>query len=164
MGPGVPQARNVVTCMHCFVFSPGKSDGAAAALRRAALLVLALWAVIPIAARADCFPVSDRSYAALDPQVNKNATRALAGLEERFHALQRAGGSAVDARQLAVLYAVQADAYSILELDHEARAAALKGLALVSGPTDPLRLELLSTSALNIYTQDGIRDAIATIE
>src|SRR6185312_8905989 len=54
--------------------------------------------------------------------------------------------------------------YSILELDHEARATALKGLALLSGPTDPLRLELLSTSALNVYTQAGIRDAMATVQ
>ena len=149
--------------MRRLVFSPGNPGGAAAALGRAALLVLALCAASPIAAWADCFPVADAAYVALDPQVDRNPSQALAAVKTRLAALGRAG-VASDSRQLAALYAVQADAYSILELDHDAHTAAAKGLALVSGPTDPLRLELLSTSALNIYTQQGIRDAIGTIE
>lgn len=149
--------------MHRLVFSPGNPRGARAVLRWAALLMLALCAMRPLAAWASCFPISDATYLALDPQVDKNATQTLATVAARFQALERTG-SPPDPRQLAALYAVKADAYSILELDHEARATALKGLALVSGATDPLRLELLSTSSLNIYTQDGIRDAMATIE
>jgi diguanylate cyclase (GGDEF)-like protein len=126
------------------------------------LLFLALCALRPLGAWADCFSVSDAAYRTLDPLVDKNATQTLSTLGARLQALEHAG-SPVDPRQLAALYAVQADAYSILELDHEARATALKGLALLSGPTDPLRLELLSTSALNIYTQDGIREAMTGI-
>ncbi len=148
--------------MRRLVFSPKSSD-AAAALGRAILLVLALCAASPLAAWADCFPVSDAAYLTLDPQVDKNAAQTLKEVTARLQALQRAGAAA-DPRQLAALYAVQADAYSILELDHEARAAATSGLALLRGPTDPLRLELLSTAALNIYTQSGIRDAIGSIE
>ena len=149
--------------MHRLVFSPGDSRATRAALRWAALLVLALCATRPLTVWANCFPISDAAYLALDPEVDKNATETLSILAARFQALERAGPRA-DPRQLAALYAVKANAYSILELDHEARTTALKGLALVSGPTDPLRLELLSTSALNVYTQEGIRDAMATIE
>jgi diguanylate cyclase (GGDEF)-like protein len=113
--------------------------------------------------RADCFPVSDSTYVTLDPMVGKNALQALSILAGRLRTLE-AATSPVDSRPLAALYAVQADAYSALELDHEARATALKGLALLTAPADPLRLELLSTSALNIYTQDGIRDAIGAVQ
>jgi diguanylate cyclase (GGDEF)-like protein len=149
--------------MRRFLSSHGNSGGAAALARAAAWLVLALWIAGPVPARADCFPVSDPAYAALDPLVAKNPAQALAAVQARLQALDRAGASR-DPRQLAALYAVQADAYDMLELDHEARTAAEKGLALVNGPADPLRLELLVTSAVNIYTQSGIRDAIRTVE
>src|SRR5512146_228249 len=144
-------------------FTSGNPGEAAAALARAALLTLALCAARPAAAWAGCFPVSDPAYATLDPLVDKNAREALSAVAGRLDAPGHAA-TARDPRELAALYAVQADAYSILELDHEARATAARGLALVHGPTDPLRLELLSTAALNVYTQDGIRSAIGTIE
>jgi diguanylate cyclase (GGDEF)-like protein len=140
--------------------NPGKSVGTAATLVRMALLVLTLCAVLPTGARADCFPVTDPAYVALDPTVDRNGPRARAAASARLRVLGAQTGAPADSRQLAALYAVQADAYSILELDHEARATAAKGLALLAGPTDPLRLELLSTYALNIYTQDGIREGI----
>lgn len=143
--------------------SPGNPGGAAAALGRAVLLVLALCIAGPITARADCFPVADAAYVALDPLVNRNPAQALTAVATRLDELNRAG-VAHDPRQLAALYAVQADAYDILELDHQARAASAKGLALINGATDPLRLALLSAQALNIYTQDGIHDAIRTIQ
>ncbi len=104
----------------------------------------------------------DPAYVQLDPLVDSNGRQALTAVAARLRTL-RSAGQPEDPRQLAALYAVQADAYSILELDQQARAVAEKGLTLVSGPTDPLRLELLSTAALNIYTQDGIRGATSTI-
>jgi diguanylate cyclase (GGDEF)-like protein len=143
--------------------SPRNPGGAAAALVWAVWLVLAVCIAGPITARADCFPVADAAYVDLDPLVNKNPAQALSAVAARLQALGRAG-TAPDPRQLAALYAVRADAYDMLELDHQARAAAAKGLALINGPTDPLRLALLSTDALNIYTQEGIRAAIRTIE
>ncbi|HEV7137848.1 MAG TPA: GGDEF domain-containing protein [Steroidobacteraceae bacterium] len=148
--------------MRRLLFTAAIPGGAAAVLLRTALLALALCALAPRTARADCFPVSDPAYVTLDPLVDVNARQALSTVSARLEALSRTAG-ARDARQLAALYAVQADAYNILELDHQARAAAGKGLALVAGATDPLRLELLSTAALAIYTEDGIRDAIASI-
>ena len=146
-----------------FMLRARNPAGAAAALAPVALLALAFFVALPSVARADCFPIKDAGYAALDPLVDRNATQALSAVAARIRALESAGSRA-DSRQLASLYAVQADAYSILELDHEARAAASRALTLVGGPTDPLRLELLSTQALNVYTQSGIRDAIASIE
>ncbi len=161
MTPAMARARNVIVFMRTLVFNPGISRGVVAALGQAALLALVLCAAKPGAAWADCFPVADPLYVTLHPMVDRNARQALTTVTARLDALSHAVG---DARQLAALYAVQADAYSILELDHEARATAAKGLALLDGPTDALRLELLSTAALNIYTRDGIRDAIGTIE
>jgi diguanylate cyclase (GGDEF)-like protein len=162
MTPSMAQARNFLAFMRRIVFSPERSCGATATLGRAALLALTLWAASP-PGWADCFPVSDAAYVKLDPLVDRNARDALTAVAAPLHALESAGKVA-SPRQLAALYAVQADAYSILELDHEALTAADKGLALVSGRTDPLRLELLSTAALNIYTQDGILQAIGTVE
>jgi diguanylate cyclase (GGDEF)-like protein len=148
--------------MHRFLFRPGNSCRAAA-LARAALLVLALLATVPTAARAECLQIQDPAYRALDPLVDRNATQALSAASMRLRALERAGAP-TDSRRLAALYAVQADAYSILELDDEALATAARGLALVNGPTDPLRLELLYTEAYNVRTQAQIHDTIGIIE
>ena len=127
------------------------------------MLALSLWGLGLISARADCFPITEAAYVTLDPLVDSDPARALRAVAARLEAIDRAGTSP-DSRQLAALYAVQADADDILELDREARATAEKGLALVNGDTNPLRLELLSTAALNIYTEEGIREAIGTIE
>ena len=163
MTPPPAQARNVVLSMRRLVFTLGRSGGAAAVLVRAALLALALWAARPLAVRAECFQITDPAYEALDPLVNRNATQALAAASARLRALERAGAAA-DSRQIAALYAVQADAYSILELDDDAVAAAARGLARVSGPTDSLRLDLLYTEAYNVRTQAQIHDVTRTIE
>jgi diguanylate cyclase (GGDEF)-like protein len=146
-----------------FQCRPGDSGHAAAALARTALLVLALSAAVPTGARAECFQITDSAYRTLDPLVDRNATQALSAASTRLRALEQAGSPA-DSRQLAALYAVQADAYSILELDDAALATVARGLALVSGPTDPLRLELLYTEAYNVRTQAQIHDTIGIIE
>jgi diguanylate cyclase (GGDEF)-like protein len=162
MKPSMAQARTFLVFMRKLASSPGTSCGAAAAIGRAALLALALCFARPIAAWADCLPVPDAAYKALDPLVNRNATQALAAASARLQGLQQSG-SAMDSRQLAALYAVQADAYSILELDDQALAAAARGLALVSGPTDPLRLELLYLQAYNVRTQAQIHEALGIV-
>lgn len=162
MTPPMAQARNFLVFMRRLISSPGKSDGAAAAFGRAVLLALALCAASPITAWAECFQVSDPAYRALDPLVDKDATQALSAASARLRALERAGSPA-DSRQIAALHAVQADAYSILELDDQALAAAERGLALVSGPTDPLRLEMLYTEAYNVRTQPQIHGTMRVI-
>ena len=100
--------------MRRFVLSPGKSRKAGAAATPAACLALALYAAAPMAARADCFPVPDSSYLDLDPTVDKNALQTLSTLAGRFRTIESAASPA-DPRQLAALYAVQADAYSALK-------------------------------------------------
>jgi diguanylate cyclase (GGDEF)-like protein len=161
MAPPLAQARNFALFMRRLVFSPGRPGGAAA-FGRAVVLALALCAVSPITAWAECFQVTEPAYKTLEPLVDRNATQALAAASARLRALERAG-SPTDSRQLAALYAVQADAYSILELDDQALAAAARGLALVSGPTDPLRLELLYTEAYNVRTQAQIHATMRII-
>ena len=59
---------------------------------------------------------------------------------------------------------MEAEAYSILELDANARSAAEKGLALVPSPRDPVHLELLNAYASAVYDSAGIAAAIQTIE
>lgn len=70
---------------------------------------------------------------------------------------------ATDPRHLAELYAVEAQSDSTLELDSDARRAASKGLALVSQDTDPVRVDLLSAYAENVYDAAGIDAAFPTI-
>ncbi|MGH8180465.1 MAG: hypothetical protein ACRETR_05755, partial [Steroidobacteraceae bacterium] len=71
------------------------------------MLFLALCALRPLGAWANCFSVPDAAYRTLDPLVDKNATQTLSTLGARLQALEHAG-SPVDPRQLAALYAVQA--------------------------------------------------------
>lgn len=148
--------------MRSLVFSPVKPCGAAATLGRAVLLCLLLCAARPLTARAECFRIEEPAYQALDPLVDRNATQALSAVSARLRALERPGAAA-DPRELASLYAVQSDAYSILELDDESLAAAARGLALVQGPTDVLRLEMLYTEAYNVRTQAQIQDIMGII-
>ncbi|HUA25151.1 MAG TPA: GGDEF domain-containing protein [Steroidobacteraceae bacterium] len=148
--------------MRRLTFNPGSPGGAAVAFGRAVLLALALCVARPMTAGAECFQVTDSTYTTLDPLVDKNATQALSAASARLQALAGTSSPA-DSRQLAAVYAVQADAYSILELDDQAFATAARGLALVSGPTDPLRLELLYTEAYNVRTQAEVRDTMSVI-
>jgi tetratricopeptide (TPR) repeat protein len=68
-----------------------------------------------------------------------------------------------DPYRIASLLAIRAESYSILEFDNDARATANEALALVADPTDPIRLQLLSVLAENVYDHAGIEDAIRTI-
>ena len=128
-----------------------------------ALLALTLCGYFAPPARAGCFAVTDPEFVALDPLVARNATLTLAKVRARL-ALAPRDDSPADQRRRAALYAVEADAYQILELNHKARAAAERGLRIATAPTDPLHLELLRADALDIYTTAGIRAAIARIE
>ena len=64
-----------------------------------------------------------------------------------------------NAQRIASLYAVQAQAYSILELDAEPPTAA-KGLAIRDSRGDPVHLDLLSTYAENVYDEAGMDAAM----
>src|SRR6185312_13063150 len=108
MTPIGSQARNVLRSMHRLVYSPVNARRAAVALGRGALLSLVLCAVVAPVARADCFRVPDAAYTTLDRQVDRNATQTLSAVAKDLRTLERSGSPA-DSRQLAALYAVQAN-------------------------------------------------------
>jgi diguanylate cyclase (GGDEF)-like protein len=125
-------------------------------------LLLSAWAAAPPPALATCLVSADPAIRELQTLVDKDATRALKQVQARLAPLERA--SPPDAKRLAALYAVQAQAYSILELDDEAKNAASKGLKLAPLAGDPVRLDLLSAYAENAYDSADIDSALKSIE
>jgi diguanylate cyclase (GGDEF)-like protein len=127
-------------------------------------------AFLPIFASASCLPDPDADIARLQQLISKDATKAARQAQGMLDALQTEslGANSSDAlhtaARIAALYAVQAEAYGILELDANARSAAEKGLALVPSQRDPVHLELLMAYANAVYDSAGIAAAIQTIE
>ena len=120
------------------------------------------WTAIPVPARAICLISADPGIHELQTLVDKDAARALMQVGARLPAAQQAPQP--DARLLASLYAVQAQAYSILELDQEARNSATQGLRYAVSARDPVRLDLLSAYAENVYDAAAMAAAGKTID
>jgi len=68
------------------------------------------------------------------------------------------------AEHIAWLHAVRAQAYSALELDADARAAAAEGMKLVSDSSTPVHLALFFTDSENIYDAEGMAEAKRSVE
>jgi diguanylate cyclase (GGDEF)-like protein len=85
-------------------------------------------------------------------------------LEQARILLQEAAARNAPAQEMAWLHAVRAQAYSLLELDADARVAAAEGMKLVPDEREPVRLALFSIDAENVYDAEGIADAVQTIE
>lgn len=111
---------------------------------------------------AACLPSADPVIRQLQTLVNRDAKQALAKVAGLLD-VETASGHPSAAR-MAALYDVQAQAYSILELESDARDAVAKGLAFATADTDPIRLDLLATLAENVYDQAGIDAADKLIE
>jgi diguanylate cyclase (GGDEF)-like protein len=113
-------------------------------------------------AAAACLPDADRSIRALQTLVDQDANAAL----KKVAALLKTELAVPipDPHRLASLYSVQAQAYSILELESKARDAVFKGLKFAPDNTDPVRIMLLSLYAENVYDQAGIAAAVKTTE
>ncbi len=120
------------------------------------------WALLPLSATAACLPNDDPAIRALQTLVDQDANAAL----KRVQALLKIELAAPIANQerLASLYSVQAQAYSILELESKARDAVFKGLKYAIDNTDPVRVTLLSLYAENVYDQAGISAAVKLTE
>src|SRR6201995_2041333 len=103
---------------------------------------------------AACLPSADPAIRQPQTLVNRDAKQALSKVQGLLD-VETASGHPSSAR-MAALYDVQAQAYSILELDGDAREAVTKGLSFVTGDSDPIRLDLLATLAENVYDQAGI--------
>jgi diguanylate cyclase (GGDEF)-like protein len=114
----------------------------------------------PVAAA--CLPNADPAIRALQELVDQDANAAL----KRVAVLLKAelATSFPSSQRLASLYSVQAQAYSILELESKTRDAVFKGLKLASDNTDPVRIMLLSLYAENVYDQAGIAAAVKVTE
>ena len=111
---------------------------------------------------AKCLGTTDPEIQHLRVLMTQDPAKALAESKVALERLQRAPGS--PHTRIAALYAVQAHTYSLLELDHEARKAAAKGLELAPDPRDLVHLDLLIADAENVYDQAGLNQAIKTIQ
>jgi diguanylate cyclase (GGDEF)-like protein len=114
----------------------------------------------PVAAA--CIPNADPAIRALQILVDQDANAALKKVAQLLKTELTA--PMLDGQRLASLYSVQAQAYSILELESKARDAVFKGLKYATDNTDPVRIMLLSLYAENVYDQAGIAAAVKTTE
>jgi diguanylate cyclase (GGDEF)-like protein len=112
------------------------------------------WCFMHDPAQAACLPSADPAIRPLQDLVNQDAKAALAKVKALLDAQLAAANP--DGHRLASLYDVQAQAYSILELEADARNSVAKGLQFATGAQDPVRLDLLATLAENVYEQADI--------
>jgi diguanylate cyclase (GGDEF)-like protein len=125
-------------------------------------MLASAWAAVPSPALASCLISADPAIRELQALVDKDATRALRQVGTQLQLLE--GAPDADAHRMASLYAVQAQGYSILELDDDAKNAASKGLKFATLATDPVHVDLLSTYAENVYDAAGMVTAIKSID
>ncbi|HEX3846102.1 MAG TPA: diguanylate cyclase [Steroidobacteraceae bacterium] len=131
-----------------------------ATVRWLAAVLACAWVLFPALAAANCLPTPDASLRELQNLVDRDAARALKEVHARIDA---AGGHAAPS-MLAALHAIEAQSYSILELDAQARDSAQKGLALAPGASDPVHVDLLTAYAENVYDAAGIDGALRLVD
>ena len=146
--------------MYKFSYSDRSASGGAG-WRLCSMLALA-WILGAPRSFATCLMSKDPDIRELQTLVDKDAAQALKQVQTRLQSLVYAPQPNV--QLLAALYAVQSQAYSILELDDEARNAASKGLRIATRVTDPVHLDLLSSYAENVYDAAGMEAALKTID
>jgi diguanylate cyclase (GGDEF)-like protein len=136
-----------------------------AAMRSGKLLrVLFALATLAIAggAQAACFQSADPVIGRLQTLATRDATATLPQVRAQLELANKSAHP--DAAYVASLLAVQAQSYTVLERDADARASALAGLAMMPDPDHVVHLELLSIHAENVYDRSGINAAIQSIE
>jgi diguanylate cyclase (GGDEF)-like protein len=115
--------------------------------------------------RAGCIVNSDPEIRQIQRLIDTNATQALRQIEDRMDAVRQATLTPRDRTvQLASFYAVEAEAYAILERSAEARTSAAEGLKLATNPNDPVRLQLLSAYADSVDDEAALAASAADIE
>lgn len=128
-------------------------------------VALALWGVgmlLDDVARAGCLELSPSSTQPLRELSIRDPKKAIAAVKAALEAASRT--TAVDEPRIAALYAIEAESYSLLELDAQARSAALKGLEFAPLPNDSTHLTLQMVYAENVYDADGINAALAALD
>lgn len=109
-----------------------------------------------------CLSSPDPLVRPLQEQLTNDPAAIIKQAQSAIEPLQRAPQTG--SSRLAALYAVEAQGYSLLELDSQARTVASAGLALAKDVHDPVHLDLLSAYAENVYDQAGIASAVHSIE
>jgi len=112
-------------------------------------------------AHAVCIQSPDPEIRALQALAISNPNQALTRTQAL---LRRAAARNAPAQDVAWLHSVRAQAYSALELDTEARAAAAEGMKLVPDLREPVRLALFFTDSENIYDAEGMAAAERNVE
>ncbi len=112
-------------------------------------------------ALASCLVSPDPDIRELQTLVDVDGARALKQVQAQLVAAQ---SPQPNAHRLASLYAVQAQAFTILELDDDAKTAALNGFKFATLASDPVYLDLLSSYAGNVFDAAGIDAAIKSVE
>jgi diguanylate cyclase (GGDEF)-like protein len=112
-------------------------------------------------AQAACFQSAEPTIKRLQTLAARDATATLPQVQTQLDAAKQ---SRAEPAHVAALLAVQAQSYTVLELDGDARASALAGMKLVPDPNNLIHLELLSIHAENVYDRSGIDAAIHSIE
>jgi diguanylate cyclase (GGDEF)-like protein len=113
-------------------------------------------------ARAACLELSPAGVRALQELSGRDPKNAIEAVKAQIDTAERAVHP--DEGRIAALYAVEAQAYTLLELDEEARSAALKGLELAPIATDSTHLSLQIAYAENVYDSDRIDAALSALE
>src|SRR3954447_15841243 len=104
---------------------------------KAALIALSLLHCFSATAWADCLALPYADIRALETVSLEDPNRALEDIRRLLTAIQGSPTSnssvapAIDTHHLAAVYEVQAQSYSLLELDADARSAAAAGLELL---------------------------------
>jgi diguanylate cyclase (GGDEF)-like protein len=124
-------------------------------------MLLMAWSINPLPALGACLPNADPALRSLQTLVDQDANSAVSKVQALLDAELAAPHP--NPQRLASLYSVQAQAFSILERESDARDSVFKGLKFATDNADPVRVNLLSTYAENVYDQAGISAAsIAT--
>lgn len=135
---------------------------ARAAMTTLLLLASLIGAFAAPRARAECLALPSGPAANLEALAAHDARKAITEAQAQIAELSRS--PRINPHALAALYAVEAEGYSLLDLDADARAAALKGIALTPSVRDPVHLYLLTVFALNVFDDEGLRNASVSIE
>jgi diguanylate cyclase (GGDEF)-like protein len=132
-------------------------DSRAGLVRIIPVLLGVVLAFGSLAIQAACLPNPDPAIRALQTLVDQDARTALKKVQVLLDI--ELAATRPNPERLASLYSVQAQAYSILELESNARDSIFKGLKFATDNTDPVRINLLATYAENVYDQAGISAA-----
>ena len=127
-----------------------------------ALALLGVGVFLGGVARAGCLELSPPSTQPLQELSIRDPKKAIAAVKAALDAASRT--AAMDDSHIAALYAIEAESYSLLELDAEARSAALKGLEFAPLPNDSTHLTLQMVYAENVYDADGINAALTALD